>query len=50
MLNSALASDLPISAFAFDDTKPIVVRIGNKADAEFVGGFNLFGKRMDVLR
>ena len=46
MLNSAFARDLPINAFSFDDAKPIIVRIGNKPDAEHIGGFNLFGKRM----
>ena len=25
--------------------RPIVLKIGNKEDAQYVGGFNLFGKK-----
>jgi predicted transcriptional regulator len=45
----ALINSTPSSAVSLQDLnltleKPITVRIGNKPDAEHVGGFNIFGK------
>ena len=44
-INSAPASGVTLSDFSFSAEQPITVRIGNKPDAEFVGGFNLFGEK-----
>lgn len=44
-INSAPASGVRLCDFSFAAEKPITVRIGNKPDAEFVGGFNLFGEK-----
>lgn len=43
-INSVPASQVRLSDFAFSADRPITVRIGNKPDAEYVGGFNLFGE------
>lgn len=45
-LNSLPAENLSTRDFHFNAETPIVVRIGNKPDAEHCGGFNLFGKKM----
>lgn len=50
--NGCTINDVPISAgplinnFDFSTQKPITIRIGNKTDAEYQGGFNIFGKKM----
>jgi len=44
-INSALSSHITLKDFTFAPQDPISVRIGNKPDAEFVGGFNLFGEK-----
>lgn len=43
-INGTLSSSTKISDFAFQTEAPITLRIENKANAEFVGGFNLFGR------
>lgn len=45
LINSSPASCVTLSDFSFATDQPITVRIGNKPDAEFVGGFNLFGEK-----
>lgn len=44
-INSVPTSSFRLTDFAFSPSTPIVVRIGNKPDAEFVGGFNIFGEK-----
>lgn len=44
-LNNKKASDVSIADLMLNQNSPIAIRIGNKADAEYVGGFNLFGKK-----
>lgn len=44
-INTLPASDIRLDDLALDSARPISVRIGNKPDAEYVGGFNLFGER-----
>jgi predicted transcriptional regulator len=41
-INSVPTSHISLKDFTFTPQKPISVRIGNKPDAEFIGGFNLF--------
>ena len=43
-INSIPSSPVCINDFSFSSSKPINIRIGNNKDAEYVGGFNLFGK------
>ena len=45
-LNSVFSEYPKISDLHFSADKPISVRIGNKDDAEYQGGFNIFGKKM----
>ena len=44
-INSVPTSHISLKDFTFTPQKPISVRIGNKPDAEFIGGFNLFGEK-----
>jgi predicted transcriptional regulator len=44
-INSRPSSGICLADFSFDASNPITVRMGNKPDAEYVGGFNLFGER-----
>ncbi len=44
-INGLPSSDTKISDFSFHTDMPITLRIENRADAEFVGGFNLFGRK-----
>ena len=44
-INSRRSSDLSLDQLKFDRAAPVVIRIGNKPDAEYVGGFNLFGEK-----
>lgn len=44
-INSNASSKVCLQDFSFDTTRPITVRIGNKPDAEYAGGFNLFGEK-----
>ncbi len=44
-INSVPSSHITLKDFSFSSQNPITVRIGNKPDAEFVGGFNLFGEK-----
>ena len=37
--------NLTIHQFHFSANTPITIRIGNKPDAEYPGGFNIFGKK-----
>ena len=46
MINSVFSESPKISDFHFSTDKPISIRIGNKSDAEYQGGFNIFGKKM----
>ena len=43
-INGKLSSAVTVRDFVFHSSKPISLRIENKANAEYVGGFNLFGK------
>lgn len=43
-LNGCPSSNVSLRDFDFHSEKPILFRIENKPDAEYVGGFNLFGK------
>lgn len=45
MINSEHASAITLHDFDFSPDKPITLRIGNKPDAEYVGGFNIFGEK-----
>lgn len=45
MINSVLSSNVTLKDFSFSARTPISIRIGNKPDAEFIGGFNLFGEK-----
>lgn len=45
LVNSKKASDICLKDLALDPQDPITIRIGNREDAEYVGGFNLFGAR-----
>lgn len=45
-LQSSTLSSPRISDFHFTTDQPVVIRIGNKPDAEFQGGFNIFGRKM----
>lgn len=45
MINSIPSSSVSLKDFNFSTAQPIVVRIGNKPDAEYVGGFNIFGEK-----
>lgn len=44
-INSVPTSSVTLKDFTFTPQNPISVRIGNKPDAEFIGGFNLFGEK-----
>lgn len=44
-INAEPASNVTIHDLHFSSSKPITVRIGNKPDAEYIGGFNLFGEK-----
>lgn len=43
-VNALPSSPVRLSDFAFSPQRPITIRIGNKPEAEYVGGFNLFGE------
>ncbi|EKC52546.1 transcriptional regulator, ArsR family, partial [human gut metagenome] len=43
-INGKPSAAVTVRDFAFHSSKPISLRIENKANAEYVGGFNLFGK------
>ena len=45
-VNSVFSGSPRISDFQFNTSRPVTVRIGNKPDAVFQGGFNIFGKKM----
>jgi predicted transcriptional regulator len=44
-INTLPSSKVSLQDISFANTKPLTVRIGNKPDAEYVGGFNLFGEK-----
>lgn len=44
-INENRVGDTSIHALGIKDSEPIVVRIGNKKDAKYVGGFNIFGEK-----
>lgn len=44
-INSVPSSHITLKDFSFSSQSPISVRIGNKPDAEYIGGFNLFGEK-----
>lgn len=43
-INGKPSSRVSVDSFDFVPERPIILRIGNKPEAEYVGGFNLFGK------
>lgn len=45
MINSVPVSQVSLRDFSFSPLRPITVRIGNKSDAQYVGGFNIFGEK-----
>lgn len=45
LINSEPSSSVRLSDFAFSTLRPITVRIGNKPNAEYVGGFNILGEK-----
>lgn len=45
LLNGTPVPNLAIHQFHFSANTPITIRIGNKPDAEYPGGFNIFGKK-----
>jgi predicted transcriptional regulator len=42
-INEENVPGITMKDFHFSPEKPVIVRIGNKEDAEFAGGFNLYG-------
>ncbi len=44
-INSKPVANTTIDMFSFSKSKPIVIRIGNRSDAQHTGGFSLFGKK-----
>lgn len=45
LMNSNFVSQVKLDDFSFSPLQPITLRIGNKPDAEYVGGFNIFGEK-----
>jgi predicted transcriptional regulator len=45
LINSAPSSKVGVEDLHLEASSPILVKIGNKENAEFVGGFNLFGEK-----
>lgn len=45
LINKQKSSDIKLVDIALSPHNPITIRIGNKEDAEFIGGFNLFGSK-----
>lgn len=45
LLNSEPASGITLHDFSFSNDKPVTIRIGNKPDAKYAGGFNIFGEK-----
>lgn len=43
-LNNIRTSDVRIQDLNIANLQNVPIRIGNKEDAEYIGGFNLFGK------
>lgn len=44
-INDELVGDTTIHDLDFEQDKAILLRIGNKEEAQFVGGFNIFGEK-----
>ncbi len=44
-INDERVSDVTVGKLGISPDKAIILRIGNKEDAQYAGGFNLFGKR-----
>lgn len=44
-INSENSSPVTVRDFSFSPQRPVTVWIGNKPDAQYVGGFNLFGRK-----
>ena len=44
-INDNRVGDVTIEMLGIMPDRPIVLKIGNKEDAQYVGGFNLFGKK-----
>ena len=44
-LNSQKASCIALKDLKLDDSATVIVRIGNKETAEYIGGFNIFGSK-----
>ena len=45
LINNAISSNLCLSDLEIEKDDYITIRIGNKDDAEYIGGFNLFGQK-----
>ena len=45
LINSFRSSDVCLGDLHLSQEKPVTVRIGNKPDAEYIGGFNIFGEK-----
>ena len=45
LLNSEHVSDICLKDFSFSNIQPITIRIGNRPDAKYIGGFNIFGEK-----
>ncbi|TAH65221.1 MAG: ArsR family transcriptional regulator [Anaerolineaceae bacterium] len=44
-INSAISSTVNIQELDLSGSNSITIRIGNKPDAQYIGGFNLFGEK-----
>lgn len=44
-INGSLSSGVALKDLKLYPERPITLRIGNKPDAEFIGGFNIFGTK-----
>ncbi len=44
-INENKVGDTHIGMLSIKENEPIVIRIGNKKDAKYVGGFNIFGEK-----
>ena len=44
-INSENSSPVTVRDFSFSPQRPVTFCIGNKPDAQYVGGFNLFGRK-----
>lgn len=45
LINGSVSSGIKLSDLSLTPDKPITFRLGNKENAEFIGGFNIFGTK-----